>query len=92
LYFTVGLDRLYKIQKKYRCIPNVISYILLSPVIWKVKMAEDDIAFLLNREELVELVNKTSIIFIRQVATKLQSAYVLVKGGRAYVSLSSLTR
>jgi hypothetical protein len=92
LYFTVGLDRLYKIQKKYRCIPNVISYILLSPVIWKVKMAEDDIAFLLNREELVELVYKTSIIFIRQVAMKLQSAYVLVKGGRAYVSLSSLTR
>jgi hypothetical protein len=92
LYFTVGLDRLYKIQKKYRCIPNVISYILLSPVIWKVKMAEDDIAFLLNREELVELVYKTSIIFIRQVATKLQLAYVLVKGGRAYVSLSSLMR
>ena len=27
-----------------------------------------------------------------RVATKLQSAYVLAKGGRAYVSLSSLTR
>jgi hypothetical protein len=24
------------------CIPNVISHILLSPVVWKVKMAEDD--------------------------------------------------
>jgi hypothetical protein len=24
LYFTVGLDRLYKIRKKYRCVPNVI--------------------------------------------------------------------
>ena len=29
---------------------------------------------------------------INRVATKLQSAYVLAKGGRAYVSLSSLTR
>ena len=56
LYFTVGLDRLYKIRKKYRYVPNVISHILLSPVVWKVKMAEDDIAFLLNRGELVELV------------------------------------
>jgi hypothetical protein len=34
--------------------PNVISHILLSPVVWKVKMAENDIAFLLNRGELVE--------------------------------------
>ena len=55
MYFTVDLDRLYKIRKKYRCVPNVISQILLSPVVWKDKMAEDDIAFLLNREELVEL-------------------------------------
>ena len=54
MYVTVGLDRLDKIQKKYRCVPNVISHILLSPVVWKVKMAEDDIAFLLNRGELVE--------------------------------------
>ena len=38
---------------RYRCVPNVISQ-LLSPVVWKVKMAEDDIAFLLNRWELVE--------------------------------------
>ena len=54
MYFTVGLDRLYKIRKKYWCVPNVISHILLSPVVGKVKMAEDDIAFLLNRGELVE--------------------------------------
>ena len=24
-YFTVGLDRLYKIRKKYRCVPNEIK-------------------------------------------------------------------
>ena len=54
MYFTVGVDRLYNIRKKYRCVPNVISHILLSPVVWKVKMAEEDIAFLLNRGELVE--------------------------------------
>jgi hypothetical protein len=42
------------IRKKYRCVPNVISYIFLSPVVWKDKMAPDDIAFLLNRGELVE--------------------------------------
>ena len=54
MYVTVGLDRLYKIRKKYRCVPNVISHILLSPVVWKVKISEDDIAFLLNRGELVE--------------------------------------
>jgi hypothetical protein len=36
---------------------------------------------------------KTNSVFIfSRVATKLQSAYVLVKGGRADVSLSSLTR
>jgi DNA-binding transcriptional regulator YiaG len=28
LYFTVGLDRIYKIRKKYRCVPNVISHLL----------------------------------------------------------------
>jgi hypothetical protein len=55
--FTVGLDRLYKIRKKYRCVPNVISHILLSQVAWKAKIAEDDIAFLLNRGELVELIS-----------------------------------
>jgi hypothetical protein len=44
----VVLDRLYKIRKKYWCVPNVISQILLSPVFWKDKMAEDD------RGELVE--------------------------------------
>ena len=54
MYFTVGLDRLYKIRKNYRCVPNVISHILLSPVVWKAKMVEDDIAFFLNRGELVE--------------------------------------
>ena len=54
MYFTVGLDRLYKIWKKYQCVPNVISHILLSPFVRKVKMPEDDIAFLLNRGELVE--------------------------------------
>ena len=54
LYFTVGLVRLYKIRKKYRCVQNIISHILLSPVVWKAKMAEDDIIFLLNRGELVE--------------------------------------
>jgi hypothetical protein len=30
------------------------SHILLSPVVWKVMMAEDDIAYLLNRGELIE--------------------------------------
>jgi hypothetical protein len=59
----------YDPSNKIRCnfkeiLNNVISHILLSPVVWKVKMAEDDIAFLLNRGELVELVYKTSIIFI----------------------------
>jgi hypothetical protein len=54
LYFTVGLDRLYKIRKKYHSVPNVISHILRSPVVWKIKMAEDDIAFFVNRGELVE--------------------------------------
>ena len=49
MYFTVGLDGLYKFRKKYRCVPNVISHL-----VWKVKMAEDDIASLLNRGELVE--------------------------------------
>ena len=29
LYFTVGLDRLYKIRKKYRCVPNVIHIALV---------------------------------------------------------------
>jgi hypothetical protein len=29
LYFTVGLDRLYKIWKKYRCVPNVIHIALV---------------------------------------------------------------
>ena len=32
------------------------------------------------------------VALFSRVATKLQSAYVLAKGGRAYVSLSSLTR
>jgi hypothetical protein len=40
--------------KKYRCVPNFIPHILLSPVVWKAKMAEDHIAFLLKRGELVE--------------------------------------
>ena len=31
-------------------------------------------------------------LFFSRVATKLQSAYALAKGGRAYVILSSLTR
>ena len=54
MYFTVGLNRLYKIRKKYRCVPKVICHILLSQVVWKAEMAEDDITFLLNRGELVE--------------------------------------
>ena len=33
-----------------------------------------------------------AIFIFSRVATKLQSAYVLAKGGQAYVSLSSLTR
>ena len=81
LYFTVGLVRLYKIRKKYRCVQNIISHILLSPVVWKVKMAEDDITFLLNRGELVEphdneqaevntILDKSSLLILNQCSWK----------------------